>query len=102
MEVYHKGSWGTVCADGWDITDARVLCKGLGYPGAVASYGSAHFGQGNGAIWLSNVNCTGREDSLTQCAHRGWGKHNCIHQQDVGVVCQSEYRGTVNDLMYPG
>ena len=102
VEVYHEGSWGTVCGDGWDITDARVVCRELGYPGAVASYGGAHFGQGSGTIWLDDVQCTGREDSLTYCEHRGWGRHNCMHQQDAGVVCQSEYRGTFNDRMYPG
>ena len=91
VEVYHNGTWGTVCADGWDITDARVVCRELGYPGAVASYGGAHFGQGSGTIWLGDVQCTGREDSLSSCSHNGWRSPlRCTHEQDAGVVCQRE------------
>jgi len=31
LEVYHNGSWGTVCGDGFNDTDARVVCRSLGY-----------------------------------------------------------------------
>ncbi|XP_044038036.1 antigen WC1.1-like isoform X2 [Siniperca chuatsi] len=37
-------------------------------------------------IWLGDVDCSGRERSLTECEHGGFGTHNCSHS-DAGVVC---------------
>ena len=31
MEVCYDGVWGTVCNRGWDTTDARIVCKQLGF-----------------------------------------------------------------------
>ena len=50
----------------------------------------AHFGEGTLSIWLDEVHCSGSEMRLFDCAHIGIGNHNCQHNQDAGVVCQSE------------
>ena len=42
-----------------------------------------------GRIWLDDVNCTGVESSLTQCAKSDWGIHDCTHQEDAAVLCPS-------------
>ena len=86
VEIYYNGTWGTVCDDHWSNTDGNVVCRMLGYRIAISSW--RHFGRGTGRIWLDNVRCSGREDSLFDCSHRGWGRHNCYHYQDAGVVCE--------------
>jgi len=97
VEVFHNGTWGTVCDDGWDIQDARVVCRQLRFPGAVSAPHSAHFGEGSGKIWLDDVQCVGNERSIEDCQNVGWGIHNCRHSEDASVICLSKYGYKVPD-----
>ena len=90
MEVFNNGNWGTVCDDDWDMNDARVVCRQLGFPDAVSALGSAHFGAGSGRIWLDNVRCLGSESSIVNCQRSGWGAHNCNHNKDASLICSSK------------
>ena len=88
VEVYYNGEWGTVCDDGWDNTDAGVVCRQLGFGSSGAAIGSAGFGQGSGSIWLDSVTCTGNEQALMSCGHLGVGIIiKCYHSKDAGVIC---------------
>ena len=86
LEVFYDGGWNTICDDDWDSVDATVACKQLGHYSGQPVLG-ANFGQGTGRIGLDDVRCTGQEDQLIDCAHRGWFNHNCSHSEDAGVVC---------------
>ncbi|NXO83024.1 DMBT1 protein, partial [Sitta europaea] len=90
VEISHSGGRGSVCDDGWDLSDAQVVCRQLGCGSALAATSSASFGQGSGSIYLDDVSCAGWESSLFQCGHNGWGVHNCQHSEDAGVVCSGE------------
>ena len=87
MEVYHNGEWGTMCDDGWDLNDAQVVCNQLGFNGVAVVRDGAFYGQGNGTIWLNNLNCNGTELIIENCLHSGWGVENCSHSEDAGVEC---------------
>ncbi|CAH3183879.1 unnamed protein product, partial [Porites evermanni] len=59
VEVFYNGTWGTVCDDNWDLNDATVVCRQLGFGRAIVAFKWAAFGPGNGKIWMDDVTCTG-------------------------------------------
>ncbi|KAM8777494.1 antigen WC1.1-like [Rhynchonycteris naso] len=90
VEVWHNGSWGTVCDDSWSLSEAEVVCQQLGCGSALEALQGAAFGPGNGSIWLDEVRCRGRESSLWACPAKPWGQSNCKHEEDAGVRCSGE------------
>ena len=102
VEIFYKGEWGTVCDDVWDLRDAIVVCRQLGYTTALRRSIGAEFGQGTGRIWRDNVNCVGTESMLSSCSASYWGRHNCGHNDDAGVVCASEFLLLLNTANIQG
>ncbi len=87
VEILYKGRWGTICDDSWDINDARVACRQLGYSDGLKALQGSEVSHGSGQIWLGNVACTGNEQSLASCSHLGWDVDYCDHSEDAGVQC---------------
>ncbi|KAF1573300.1 hypothetical protein FQV11_0003923, partial [Eudyptes moseleyi] len=93
VEVWHRGSWGTVCDDSWDMQDAEVTCRQLGCGPAVSALDKAAFGEGTGPIWLEQVECQGTEPSLQDCWARPGDSGACRHKEDAAVNCSGERQG---------
>ena len=89
MEINYNGTWGTVCDDNWDLPDAQVVCRQLGFDGAIEALSNAYFGAGADSmpILLDDVICFGNEVMLSQCLLPPVGRHNCRHYEDAGVRC---------------
>ncbi|XP_038049732.1 uncharacterized protein LOC119723239 [Patiria miniata] len=87
VELFYNSVWGTVCHYGWDLNDAKVACRQLGFPGALSYTHSAAYGGGTGPVLLNNVACVGNEADLWSCPHSGVGTYWCLHDYDAGVVC---------------
>uniref|UniRef100_A0A8C9JF62 Galectin 3 binding protein n=1 Tax=Panthera tigris altaica TaxID=74533 RepID=A0A8C9JF62_PANTA len=49
VEIFYRGQWGTVCDNLWDLTDASVVCRALGFENATKALGRAAFGPGRPA-----------------------------------------------------
>uniref|UniRef100_A0A8B9SAM9 SRCR domain-containing protein n=1 Tax=Apteryx owenii TaxID=8824 RepID=A0A8B9SAM9_APTOW len=88
VEIWHQGSWGTVCDDSWDMADANVVCRQLGCGSAVSALSEAAFGKGTGPIWLEKVHCKGTELSLWDCPAQLLSDKNCDHKEDAAFITQ--------------
>ena len=64
VEIYHQGIWGGICDDEWDIAEARIACKELGYPGVIAATHGGSYGHTPAIIWMDNMYCFGGEKHL--------------------------------------
>ncbi|XP_060677690.1 deleted in malignant brain tumors 1 protein-like [Hemiscyllium ocellatum] len=92
LEIYYKGTWGSVCDDSWDVRDAEVVCKQLGCGGALERALPSSCGPGTGPVWLKDVNCSGNESFLWECPSAPFGQQDdCSHKEDVRIMC-SEHK----------
>ena len=76
----------------WNLLKARVVCRMLGFDGALEAPGSARFGEGTGDILYVDW-CDGTEESLADCGHGTIS--GCGHNEDAGAVC---YLGGMNSF----
>ncbi|NWI68081.1 WC11 protein, partial [Todus mexicanus] len=87
VEIWHQGSWGTICDDSWDMADANVVCRQMGCGSALSALDEAAFGEGTGPIWLEKVHCKGTELSFWDCPAKPLFGKNCDHKEDAAADC---------------
>ena len=44
VEIYHMGKWGSICDDEWDIREASVVCRELGFADVVYETHNSMYG----------------------------------------------------------
>ncbi|CAG9760152.1 unnamed protein product [Ceutorhynchus assimilis] len=97
VEILYKGTWGAVCDDEWDLTEASVVCKQLGYQNNNAQPTSnSYFGKPKRKFWMDNVFCDGSERELSNCRFDGWGKSDCSDSEAAGVICLQVVENSTN------
>ncbi|KAL5253602.1 hypothetical protein ACHWQZ_G013415 [Mnemiopsis leidyi] len=86
---------GTVCDDNFDDTDARVICRELGYTNA--SFNVRWTSGGDGLerfksyrynIKLNDVRCANDSIGWDSCEFKN--RHDCSHYEDVILDCDAE------------
>ena len=89
VEIQYKGTWGAVCHVNWDINDAHVICRMLGYKAAVNRIIYIE-GETTTKKLMDQVGCSGKEKSIAECSHYGWWNvwSGCSYDDLAGVVCQ--------------
>ena len=98
MEVNYNGEWGTVCDDGWNDTDAGVVCRQLGFGSSGRAIESTGFGQGPRSIWLNNARCTGSESQLASCGPLEIDvTKSCSHFEIAAVTCLNASGNVIGD-----
>ena len=87
LEVKYNGTWGSVCSEGWDQNDAKVVCRQLGYSTVdIVKYTGNK--KGPEKIWISGAQCKGTELSIGECfMEKLWGENTCEHRSDVFMQC---------------
>ena len=87
VEVLYKGKWGKICRDKWDIKDAKVVCKQLGFESALAEFIGIDIKDENVSIVMSNVHCRGTESALGSGSHTD-GDDNCVDDTGAQAMCE--------------
>ncbi|NWU72943.1 C163A protein, partial [Pterocles burchelli] len=87
VEVEAGGTWGSLCASGWDLPDAHVLCHHLGCGPAAAVPPGGSFGGGDGPLWPDAFGCSGSERHPGECPTTVLGEPACPPGHAAAVTC---------------
>ncbi|XP_044176594.1 hemicentin-2-like [Acropora millepora] len=92
VEVFYQGKWGKICRNEWDINDAKVVCRELGFQSALAEFTGMDIKDDTIPVAMSNVACTGQEPFLASCKRLD-GKHvECVDDIGAQALCVPKNR----------
>ena len=92
VELLQDGTWASVCAMGWDLAAAHVLCRqlGCGRPRAVPVPCSPPMAEGN-VVGLRQVLCAGQELDLEHCKLQPGDAASCPSNHVAAVNCEGKH-----------
>ncbi|XP_052086629.1 scavenger receptor cysteine-rich domain superfamily protein-like [Mytilus californianus] len=86
VELYHLGKWGEVCDTNFDVKDAEVICRMLGYTAGIPRLLNST-DSGTGLVWIDNLHCNGDETDVALCKSDGFGSMTCSHKRKAAIYC---------------
>ncbi|XP_074774734.1 scavenger receptor cysteine-rich type 1 protein M130-like [Athene noctua] len=87
VEVEVGGTWASLCATGWDLPDAHVLCHHLGCGHAATVPPGGSFGGGDGPLRQDTFSCSGSERHPGECPTAVLGEPACPPGYAAAVNC---------------
>ena len=94
VELYSLGQWVPICGYFWNILDASVVCRELGYLTAVSATRKIHDNYRYYRGYTYTHSCTGDESTLKQCStsyRRYYSLYSsCYYYYSAFVNCSSE------------
>ncbi|XP_041472089.1 G-protein coupled receptor GRL101-like isoform X3 [Lytechinus variegatus] len=67
VEVRINGTWGTLCDDSFDVEDAHVICRSMGFTGALGITSLSEFWPSSLKVHPVDLQCTGEESDFLSC-----------------------------------
>ena len=88
-----------VCDDSWNMVDANVVCKELGYYRAKQFTRESYYGPIDTDYRMDNVKCDGNEVRLLDCRHAE--QDDCGPGEAAGVICDTrDYSLILNNTCF--
>ena len=78
--------WGTVCSSDWDIREARVICRQLGFSWAYGLEPEGNLTTDLGGVFVTNAYCWDDEATFEDCSLKNFDLQ-CSDVSPPGVEC---------------
>ncbi|GIM00456.1 hypothetical protein Vretimale_5260, partial [Volvox reticuliferus] len=93
LQILINGYWGVVEQSNFDIREANVACRQLGFKSGQPTIYSVYGGGLDMPYFLNNLQCTGGESRLLDCAYNLYRRYYVRKGDEwhtAGVICSSE------------